>query len=182
MRTTNRRVYAIGDVAGGLQFTHVAGYHASTIIRPMLFGLPAKVRTDHIPRVTYTDPELAQIGLTEAEAQAKYGDKLEVARFDLSHNDRAIAERVTEGFIKVMVAKGRPVGASIVGHNAGEHANLWSLVLANRLKMSQISAMISPYPTMGELSKRVAGAYFSPKLFDSQLVKRVVGAVQKWIP
>ncbi len=182
MRTTNRRVFAIGDVAGGAQFTHVAGYHAATILRPILFGLPAKVRTDHIPRVTYTDPELAQIGLTEAEARAEYGDKVEIARFDLGHNDRAIAERRTDGFIKVMVVKGRPVGASILGRDAGEHANLWALVLANRLKMSQISAMISPYPTRGELSKRVAGAYFSPRLFDSQLVKRVVGMVQGWIP
>ena len=182
MRTTNRRVFAIGDAAGGAQFTHLAGYHAATILRPILFALPAKVRTDHVPRVTYTDPELAQIGLTEAEARATYGDKVEVARFDLSHNDRAIAERDTTGFIKAMVVKGRPVGASIVGRDAGEHANLWALVLANRLKMSQISAMISPYPTRGELSKRVAGAYFSPRLFDSRLVKRVVGLVQGWIP
>lgn len=182
MRTTNRRVFAIGDVVGGAQFTHVAGYHAATILRPILFGLPGGVRTDHVPRVTYSDPELAQIGLTEAEARAEYGGKVEIARFDLSHNDRAIAERRTDGFIKVMVVKGRPVGASIVGRDAGEHANLWALALANRLKMSQISAMISPYPTRGELSKRVAGAYFSPRLFDSPLVKRVVGMVQGWIP
>ncbi|QEW22092.1 Mercuric reductase [Marinibacterium anthonyi] len=182
MRTSNRRVFAIGDVAGGLQFTHVAGYHAATILRPILFGLPARTRTDHFPRVTYTDPELAQVGLTEAEARAEHGSDMEVARFDLSHNDRAIAERRPEGFIKAMVVKGRPVGVSIVAVDAGEHANLWALVLANRLKMSQISAMVSPYPTVGELSKRVAGAYFSPRLFDSSLVKRVVGLVQRWLP
>lgn len=182
MRTSNRRVYAIGDVAGGAQFTHVAGYHAATILRPILFGLSAKTRTDHIPRVTYADPELAQVGLTEAEARAAHGTDLEVARFDLDHNDRAIAERRAEGFIKAMVVNGRPVGVSIVGVDAGEHANLWALVLANRLKMSQISAMVSPYPTVGELSKRVAGAYFSPRLFDSSLVKRVVSLTQRWLP
>ena len=182
LRTTNSRVYAIGDVAGGLQFTHVAGYHAGVIIRSALFGLPAKQRTDHIPWVTYTDPELAQIGLTEARAREVHGDALEVVRFGYDHNDRAIAERKTEGLIKAMVVKGRPVGVSIAGAQAGEHANLWALVLANRLKMKQVAAMVSPYPTLGEISKRVAGAYFSPRLFDSSVVKRVVGLVQRWLP
>jgi pyruvate/2-oxoglutarate dehydrogenase complex dihydrolipoamide dehydrogenase (E3) component len=91
LRSTNKRVYAVGDAAGGLQFTHVAGYHAGVIIRPMLFGLPAKARTDHIPWATYTDPELAQVGLTEAEAREKHGDRLFVAKAEFDHNDRGIA-------------------------------------------------------------------------------------------
>ncbi|WP_170436505.1 dihydrolipoyl dehydrogenase family protein [Ruegeria arenilitoris] len=182
LRTTNRKVYAIGDVAGGLQFTHVAGYHAGVIIRSALFGLPSKAKTAHIPWATYTDPELAQLGLTEAQARDRHGDKIEIARFDYAHNDRAVAERKTTGFIKVMVVKGRPVGATIVGHQAGELINLWSLALANNLKMSQIAAMVSPYPTIGELNKRVAGAYFSPRLFENQMVERVVRLVQRWIP
>ncbi|AXT27170.1 dihydrolipoamide dehydrogenase [Ruegeria sp. AD91A] len=182
LRTTNRRVYAIGDVAGGLQFTHVAGYHAGVIIRSALFGLPSRAKTAHIPWATYTDPELAQVGLTEAQARKAHGEKLEIARFDYHHNDRAIAERKTEGFIKVIVVKGRPVGVTIVGHQAGELINLWSLALANNLKMGQIAAMVSPYPTIGELNKRVAGAYFSPRLFENQTVKRVVRFVQRWIP
>lgn len=182
LRTSNRRVYAIGDVAGGLQFTHVAGYHAGVIIRSMLFGLPSKAKTAHIPWATYTDPELAQVGLTEAEAKKKHGSALEVVRFPYSHNDRAIAERKTKGFIKVMVVKGRPVGASIVGYQAGELVNLWALALANKMKMSQIAAMVAPYPTIGEVNKRAAGAYFSPRLFESDLVKRVVGFVQRFVP
>lgn len=182
LRTTNKKVYAIGDVAGGLQFTHVAGYHAGVIIRSALFGLPSKVRTDHIPWATYTDPELSQVGLTEAQARERHGSKLEVARFDYHHNDRAIAERKTTGFIKVMVVKGRPVGVTIVGHQAGELINLWSLALANNLKMSQVAAMVSPYPTIGEINKRAAGAYFSPRLFENQMVKRVVRLVQRWLP
>ncbi|WP_158964450.1 dihydrolipoyl dehydrogenase family protein [Chachezhania sediminis] len=182
LRTSNRRVYAIGDVAGKGHFTHVAGYHAGVVIRSALFGLPSKIRTDHIPRATYTDPELAQIGLTEAEARIRFGDRVEVARFDLKHNDRAVAQRRTDGFIKAVVHKGRPVGATIVACDAGEHANFWALALANKLKMSQISATISPYPTMGEMGKRVAGAYFSPRLFDSRTVKTVVGLVQRWLP
>lgn len=182
LRTTNKKVYAIGDVAGGLQFTHVAGYHAGVIIRSMLFGLPSKAKTSHIPWATYTDPELSQVGMTEAEAKEAHGDALEVVRFHYSHNDRAIAERKTKGFIKVMVVKGRPIGASIVGYQAGELINLWALALANRMKMSQIAAMVAPYPTIGEINKRAAGAYFTPRLFESDMVKRVVGLVQRFIP
>jgi pyruvate/2-oxoglutarate dehydrogenase complex dihydrolipoamide dehydrogenase (E3) component len=182
LRTSNKRVYAIGDVAGGLQFTHVAGYHAGVIIRSMLFGLPSKAKTAHIPWATYTEPELSQVGLTEAQAKKAHGGALEVVRFNYNHNDRAIAERKSQGFIKVMVVKGRPVGASIVGYQAGELINLWALALANKMKMSQIAAMVAPYPTIGEINKRAAGAYFSPRLFESDLVKRVVGFVQRFVP
>ena len=182
LRTSNRKVYAIGDAAGGMQFTHLAGYHAGVIIRSMLFGLPSKAKTGHIPRATYTDPELAQVGLTEAQALKAHGSRLEVARFDYAHNDRAIAERKTKGFIKVMVVKGRPVGASIVGHQAGELISLWALALANNMKMSQIAAMVAPYPTIGEVNKRAAGAYFTPRLFDNPTVKKVVGLVQRYLP
>ncbi|MBO29708.1 MAG: dihydrolipoamide dehydrogenase [Rhodobacteraceae bacterium] len=182
MRTSNRRVYAIGDVAGGMQFTHVAGYHAGVIIRSLLFAIPSKAKTAHIPWVTYTAPELAQVGATEKEAREKHGDRLEVVRFHYNENDRAIAERQTTGLIKVMVVKGKPVGASIVGHLAGELIGLWALALANNLKMSQIAGMVAPYPTYGEINKRAAGAYFSPRLFDSKLVKTVVSLVQRLVP
>ncbi len=176
---TNRKVYAIGDVAGGLQFTHVAGYHAGVIVRQILMGLPAKASNDHIPWATYIDPEMSQIGLTEVQAREKYGDKLTVVRAEFSGNDRAIATGQTTGMIKVMVVKGRPVGAGIVGPQAGELIQVWALAIANRLKMSGISAMVAPYPTLGEINKRAAGAYFTPKLFDSVWVKRIVGLVQK---
>jgi pyruvate/2-oxoglutarate dehydrogenase complex dihydrolipoamide dehydrogenase (E3) component len=182
LRTTNRKVYAIGDVAGGLQFTHVAGYHAGIVIRSAMFGLPAKASTAHIPRATYTAPELAQVGLTESEARQQHGQKLEVVRFEMTGNDRAITERKTEGLIKLMVVKGRPVGASMVGEQAGEWAAMWSLILANRMKMSQVAAMVAPYPTLAEMNKRVAGAYFSPRLFDNPTVKTIVGLVQRWLP
>ncbi|MFK7874374.1 MAG: NAD(P)/FAD-dependent oxidoreductase [Paracoccaceae bacterium] len=182
LRTSNRKVYAIGDAAGGLQFTHVAGYHAGVIIRSMLFGLPSKTSAAHIPWATYTDPELAQVGLTEAQARGKHGSRLEIARFDFHHNDRLIAERKTEGFIKAMIVKGRPVGVTIVGHQAGELSNMWSLAIVNKLKLSQISAMVSPYPTVGEINKRVAGAYFTPRLFDNPKIKKVVGLIQRFMP
>ena len=182
LRSGNRRIFAVGDAAGGLQFTHVAAYHAGIVLRQAVLGLPARTRGDHIPWVTYTDPELAQIGLTEAEARARHGAALTVARADFHHNDRAITEGHQQGFLKVMVLKGRPIGATAVGHGAGEVINLWSLAISQRLKMSAIAGMVSPYPTYGEISKRAAGAYFSPKLFDSAMVKGFVRFVQRWLP
>ena len=179
LKTTNRKVYAIGDAAGGLQFTHVAGYHAGVIIKSALFGMPSKATDRHIPWATYTDPEIAQVGLTEAAAKEMHGDKVEVVRFEYKDNDRARAELATTGLIKVMVLKGRPVGVSIVGYQAGELINLWAMAIANNLKMSAVAAMVAPYPTIGEINKRAAGAYFGPKLFNSKMVKKVVGFVQK---
>jgi len=181
LRSTNRRIYAIGDVAGGRQFTHVAGYQAGIVLRQVVLGLPARERTDHIPAVTYTDPELAQIGATEAEARALYGAALTVTRADYAHNDRAITEGHQAGFLKLMVVRGRPVGVTIVGHDAGELIGLWSLAISQRLKLSAIAGMVAPYPTLGELSKRAAGSYFSPKLFDNPLIKRIVRFVQGWL-
>ncbi|MHA3916100.1 dihydrolipoyl dehydrogenase family protein [Halovulum sp. GXIMD14793] len=180
MKTSNRHVYAIGDVTGGLQFTHVAGYHAGVILRSALFGLPAKVSNAHLPWATYTDPELAQVGLTEAAARDQHGDRLEVLRFDVPDNDRARAERHKAGLIKVMVVKGRVVGASIAGPQAGEQIQLWSLVIANKLKIGAVASMVSPYPTLGEISKRTAGQYYIPRLFQNDWVHRIVRFVQRF--
>lgn len=179
---SNRRVYAIGDAAGGMQFTHLAGYHAGVIIRSMLFGLPAKAKTNHIPRVTYTAPELAQIGLTEAEAKAQHGDAVSIHRVEFAGNDRALATSDTVGFTKIMVVKGRPVGVTMVGNGAGELIAMWAMAMANNLKLSAISNTVLPYPTRSEINKRAASAYFTPKLFESPMVKRVVGLVQRWVP
>jgi pyruvate/2-oxoglutarate dehydrogenase complex dihydrolipoamide dehydrogenase (E3) component len=182
LRSTNRRVYAVGDAAGGLQFTHVAGWHAGIVIRQAVLGLPARADPRAIPRVTYTDPELAQVGLTEAEARAAHGDQLVVVKAEFTHNDRALAEAKGHGFAKVMVVKGRPVGASIIGPQAGELIGLWALAISARLKMSAVAGMVAPYPTLGEVSKRAAGAYFSPQLFANPALKRLVRFVQRWMP
>lgn len=184
LRTSNRRIYAIGDVvAGNMQFTHVAGYQAGVVIRPLLFGLPAKAVTRHIPYATYTAPELAQIGLTEAAAFDAYGAALEVVRADYAGNDRAIAtNRAGDGFIKLMVVKARPVGVTIVGPDAGELIAFWSLVISANLTMSKIAGVVAPYPTLTELNKRVVGAYFTPRLFDAPKVKWAVKLVQRLVP
>ena len=178
----NRRVFAVGDAAGGLQFTHVAGYHAGLVVRQAVLGLPARATTHHIPRVTYTDPELAQVGLTEAEARAAHGPRVEVVRIPFAGNDRAQAEGRTEGLLKVMVVRGRPVGASLVGPQAGELIGVWALAISARLKLSQIAGTVLPYPTLGETAKRAAGAYFSPRLFANPWLKRAVRLVQRFLP
>src|SRR5579883_594902 len=174
LRTTNPRVYATGDAAGGPQFTHVAGYHAGIVIRRALFRLPAKVDYRALPRVTYTDPELAQAGMTESEAREAHGGDLQVLRWSFHENDRAQAERETHGLVKAVARRnGRILGASIIGAHAGELIQLWGLAIGRGLKLSAIANMIAPYPTFGEVSKRAAGSFYTPKLF-SERTRRLV--------
>jgi pyruvate/2-oxoglutarate dehydrogenase complex dihydrolipoamide dehydrogenase (E3) component len=174
LRSSNRRIFAIGDVAGGPQFTHIAGDHAGVVIRRALFRLPARVRPDLLPWVTFTDPELAQAGLTEAAARARHGGRLEVVRLPLASNDRARTERADEGFAKLMLVRGRPVGATIVGALAGETIQPLALALSAGLGAGALAGMISPYPTFGETAKRLAGQYYAPRLFGSPRIRRLV--------
>jgi pyruvate/2-oxoglutarate dehydrogenase complex dihydrolipoamide dehydrogenase (E3) component len=173
LRTSNRRVYAIGDAVGGLQFTHVAGYHAGIVIRSAFFRLPARVDYRAVPRVTYTEPELAQVGLSEQEAQAA-GQTVQVLRWPLAENDRAQAERTTEGLVKVVAGmRGRVLGAAILAPHAGELIQPWILAVANGLKLSAVANMIAPYPTLGEASKRAAGSFYTPLLFNRRMQRLV---------
>ena len=166
LRTANSRVYAIGDVAGGLQFTHVAGYHAGIIIRRLLFKVPAKANAV-TPWCTYTDPELAHVGLTEASAREK-GLTVSIARWPLHDNDRAQAERELHGLAKVVVVKGRVVGATIVAPHAGDLILPWVMAVGQKMKLSAMAGLVAPYPTLSEISKRAAGSYFTPKLFSGR--------------
>ena len=169
LRTTNARIFAIGDVSGGPQFTHAAGYQAGIVIRNALFRLPARARTRAMPRVTYTDPELAAVGLGEAEAQAQRLPH-EVVRWRFADNDRARAERAGEGLIKVVVGRrGRVLGAAIVGAHAGELILPWVLAIERGLKLSALAGAVVPYPTLSEVSKRAAGAYYAPRLFSDRM-------------
>jgi pyruvate/2-oxoglutarate dehydrogenase complex dihydrolipoamide dehydrogenase (E3) component len=179
LRTSNRRVSAIGDVAGGLQFTHVAGYHAGLIIRRVLFKIPAKANTSAIPWCTYTDPELAHVGLTEAQAKEQ-GLSHSVSRWPLHDNDRAQAERETHGLAKIVVSKGRVVGATIVAPHAGDLILPWVSAIGQRTKVSTMAGLVAPYPTLGEISKRVASAYFTPTLFSAR--SRTLVKVLSWLP
>jgi pyruvate/2-oxoglutarate dehydrogenase complex dihydrolipoamide dehydrogenase (E3) component len=163
LRTTNPRIYAIGDVIGGLQFTHLANYHAGIVIRNVLFRMCAKVGAA-IPRVTFTEPELAQIGLTEAEARTRYR-RIRILRWPYADNDRAQAEHVTHGFIKVITRPdGRILGCTIVGAEAGELIQLWVMALAKDMRIGDLTGLVLPYPTLSELSKRVAYTFYQPSL------------------
>ncbi len=169
MRTTNKKVFAIGDVAGGLQFTHVAGYHAGVVIRNALFRMPAKADHSAVPWVTFTDPELAQVGMSESVARDVHGDDLRILRWSFDENDRAQAERRTEGKVKVVTTqKGQILGAGIVGKNAGELIHPWVLAMSAGLKIGAMAQYIAPYPTLGEVGKRAAGSFYTPKLFSDR--------------
>lgn len=168
LRTTNARVFAIGDVAGGPRFTHAANYQAGIVIRNVLFRLPARASTRALPHATFTDPELAAVGLGESEARAK-GIRHEIVRWPFAQNDRARAELATEGLVKVVAGRGgRVLGAGIVGAHAGELILPWVLAVERGLKLSALANVIAPYPTLSETSKHAAGAYYAPRLFSGR--------------
>ena len=178
LRTTNKRVYAIGDVAGGLQFTHVANYHAGLVVRHALFRLPVAASSDALPWVTFTDPELAHVGLTEAAARLR-GIAFQVLRWPYHENDRAQAERATHGHIKVITSRrGRILGATIVGHNAGELIAAWSLAVSRRLNVRAMATMVLPYPTLSEIGKRAAIARYSGSL-TGPMVRRIIALLRR---
>jgi pyruvate/2-oxoglutarate dehydrogenase complex dihydrolipoamide dehydrogenase (E3) component len=179
LRTANRRVYAIGDVAGGPRFTHVANYHAGLVIRQALFRLPVRVDHDNIPRVTFTEPELAHVGLSEAEARRRK-IRFRVLRWPYHDNDRAQAERATEGHIKVIVTRrGRILGVSIVGRNAGELIATWTLAIEQRLNIRAFASTVVAYPTLAEIGKRAAITHFTASL-TSPLVRRIIGWLRRF--
>jgi pyruvate/2-oxoglutarate dehydrogenase complex dihydrolipoamide dehydrogenase (E3) component len=166
LRTSNRNVWAIGDCNGLYAFTHMAGYEASLFIRGALFRAPAKLDPAIVPWATYTDPELAQVGQSEAEARRQHGEAIRVLRWKMEENDRAQTERETDGLVKVITdARGRVLGAGIVAPHAGELIQPWCLAISKRLKITAMASFVPPYPTLGEASKRAAGSYFTETLF-----------------
>ena len=180
MRTSNRRIFAIGDVSGGPQFTHAAAYQAGVVIKRALFYLPAKADPGLIPWATYTDPELAHVGLTEAMARERHGpDDVRILTWPFEENDRAIATGETDGLVKVVATRrGRVLGCSIAGPHAGELILPWCLAIQNRLKIGALAQVIAPYPTLSEAWKRAAGSYYNESLF-SERTRRIVRWLQK---
>ena len=160
-RTTNRRIYAIGEAAGAPSAAHIAAYQASLVLRPLLFSAPAKPGPQPLPRVTFTEPELAHVGLIEAEARKRHRD-IRVLRWSFAENDRAQAEGTTAGHIKLVVgARGAIIGASIVGASAGELIATWSLAISKNLTVRDMAEQVLPYPTLSEIGKRAAITYFA---------------------
>lgn len=180
LRTSNPRIYAIGDVVGGPQFTHIAEYHAGIVVRNALFRLPARVDYRALPWVTYTEPELAQVGATEGQARRQYGEGIRVLRHPFAELDRAQIERETIGLIKVIARpSGRILGASILGAHAGELIQPWAVAIGNGLKLSALATMIAPYPTFGEITKKAAASWYTPKLFGAWS-RRLVGLLARF--
>ncbi|MCZ4090475.1 dihydrolipoyl dehydrogenase family protein [Sinorhizobium psoraleae] len=177
LRTSNRRVYAIGDATGGLQFTHVASYHARLVPQQILFRMPAREDRDIVPRVTFTDPELAQVGLGEAEAREKFG-RIDVVRWDFSANDRARTDGLDRGLIKITVGRrGRLIGAAIAGAGAGEMINGFAFAIANRLTLKHFRGYVAPYPTLSEIGKQASISYYAP-VARNPLVRSVIGMLR----
>ncbi len=171
LRTTQKNIYGAGDVTGTYQFTHAAGYEGGVVIANAVFHLPKKVNYRFMPRCTYTDPELACIGITEKEAK-KAGIEYTVWKEEFEFNDRALAEGETEGFIKMLVdRKGHPLGVQILGPHAGELLSEWVVTLNGKVKLSTLASAVHPYPILSEISKRVTGSLLSTRLFSNRVRK-----------
>jgi len=171
LRTTQKHIYAAGDVTGAHQFTHAAGYEGGIVISNAVFHLPRKVDYTFLPWCTYTDPELASIGMNEKRAK-EAGLKYSVWTEDFKDNDRSLAEGESVGKIKMILdEKEKPLGVQILGPQAGELLSEWVAVLNGKVKLSTLASAVHPYPTLGEINKRVAGTFFSPKIFSDKVKK-----------
>jgi pyruvate/2-oxoglutarate dehydrogenase complex dihydrolipoamide dehydrogenase (E3) component len=176
LRTTNPRVYAVGDVAGGLQFTHIAAHQAGLVIRNALFRQPVRYDRAKMPSAIFTDPELAQVGLTEAEA-AERGLSRKILRWPLSRSDRARIERRPQGLLKVVIGRGgRVIGAGLVGLHAGELILPWARMVAAGERIGSMARTVVPYPTLSEESRRVALTNYRG-LASNPWVRRVIDMV-----
>jgi pyruvate/2-oxoglutarate dehydrogenase complex dihydrolipoamide dehydrogenase (E3) component len=179
MQTTNRRIYACGDVTGLMPFTHVAEQQAGVVIANLIFKVPKHMDYRVVPGVIYTEPECAQVGVSESEVQ---GDKnIEIVQFDMSELDRAIAEHTTAGFAKLIVKKGRLIGAHIVGPHAGDVIHELVLAIQGKMKLSKITSLVHAYPSYAQVNRRVASQYFRDKLFSNG-TKRLVQILTRWLP
>ena len=180
LRTNQKHIFAIGDASGGPQFTHVAGYHAGIVIKNICFRIPAKIDYRALPWVTYTSPELAQVGLTEAMAAEQYGPhKIRTEVVEMKENDRALVEGKTTGKIKIVGLKnGKILGVGIISEAAGEHTPVWSLAIQKGMKFSDLASLIIPYPTIAEISKRAAGQWYTSALF-SEKTRKIIRWIQK---
>ena len=179
LKTTNRKVFAIGDVASGPQFTHWAGYQAGLILRNILFRLPVKENRGLLPWVTYTSPELAHCGLSESQARERFG-AIKILAWDYKDNDRAQADRHIDGKLKIIIAKnGKILGADIAGHNAGELISMWGLAISKKLKIRDMLGFVPPYPTYTEMNKRVSVSNYAEST-KSPIVRGIIQFLQKF--
>ncbi len=171
LRTGHKHIYAAGDINGVFQFTHVAGYEAGVVVSNAVFHLPRRVNYDLVPWCTYTRPELASIGINEkAAVQADIDHRVVVEEF--AANDRHLAEGGGEGQIKLILGKkDKPLGVQILGIHAGDLLAEWVCAMNGKVGLSTIAAAIHPYPTLGEINKRVCGTILAEKIFSARVKK-----------
>jgi pyruvate/2-oxoglutarate dehydrogenase complex dihydrolipoamide dehydrogenase (E3) component len=181
LRTTNKNVYAIGDVIGGVRFTHAASYQAGLVVRNALFRHSVAIDHRVIPRITFTDPELAQVGLLEDEARARaLAGAIRILRWPYRENDRAVTAAATYGHIKVITdRRGTILGATIVGTGASENITAWALAIGQRLNIAAMAGLVVPYPTYAEAGKRAAITYFMGGLTPTR-VRRIMGWLRRF--
>jgi pyruvate/2-oxoglutarate dehydrogenase complex dihydrolipoamide dehydrogenase (E3) component len=171
LRTSHRHIYAAGDVNGGYQFTHVAGYEGGVVLSNAVFHLPKKANYTHVPWCTYTHPELASIGMNEKSAK-QAGIAYSVFSEEFNGNDRALAEGESVGRIKLLLdGREKPLGIQILGPQAGNLLSEWVAIMNGGVGLSKIASAIHPYPTLSEINKRVVGSVFAPKIFSSTIKK-----------
>lgn len=171
LRTNQKHIYAAGDVNGGYQFTHAAGYEGGIVVSNAIFRLPRKANYTYLPWCTYTQPELASIGMNEKTAMAA-GIEYSVWTEAFKDNDRSLAEGEPGGKVKMLLdKKEKPIGIQILGPHAGDLISEWVAILNGRVKLSTLAGAIHPYPTIAEINKRVAGSFFSTKIFSEKVQK-----------
>lgn len=169
MRTSEKHIFAAGDVTGAPQFTHAAGYEGGIVVSNAIFRVPRKADYTNLPWCTFTSPEFAGIGLNEGQARKQLSG-VECIEEQFSANDRALAEGELRGKLKLVLSKGKPVGVQIVGPHAGELLCEWVPVQAGGVKLSTLAGAIHPYPTLAEINKKAAGSFISPKIFSPRVV------------
>ena len=171
MQSSNKKIYACGDVTGEMQLTHVAELQAGIVLANMIFKWPKKINYDVIPTVVYTDPEVAQVGISvEACKKMSHG---EVYQFDVAKLDRAITDGHNKGMATILTWKGRIVGAHIIAPHAGELIHELALAIQEKMKVSKLTSLVHAYPSYSQLNKRLAGQYYNDRLF-SRWTKKIV--------
>ena len=182
LRTSNKKIYAIGDVAQFENFTNVANHHAGIVLKSITIGLKTRVQKEVQPRVIYTTPEIGSVGLSKVQATKKYGDKLKISRVNFSENDRAITDNKKLGWIEIYIHRNLVVGASVIGIGAGELLNFWSFMISNNISVYKVAKTSFAYPTVGEVNKKLVTNYISPKIFKNRGIRNLVWLAQRYLP
>jgi pyruvate/2-oxoglutarate dehydrogenase complex dihydrolipoamide dehydrogenase (E3) component len=180
MRTSQKHIYAVGDVCGPYQFTHMAEYQAGIALANIVFRIPRKTSYRVVPRVVYTDPEVASVGLSEGEALAQ-GIKYHVVDFPVADVDRAVTDGVATGLSRILISKGRVLGASLIGPHAGELIHELALAMQVNAKVSAISELVHAYPTYAQIHRRTINKSYA-HLLQSRKTRALVWLLNRLLP